>query len=126
VGDGGHSVDGAGGYHHAVHRGRAAGEAAADVFDRVVEMSKRFEIGGGFSHFKEGGALSGARHDEMRLHGGLRAQFFEQAPAVDGTAGSGDPYNDSQMTCFCKFFIEILSNHAAVENFVPNSEQAPC
>jgi hypothetical protein len=61
-------------------------------------MSQGLEIGGGFSHFEERGAFAGSRHDQMRLYGGLRAQFFEQAPAVDGTARSGDPYNNAQVT----------------------------
>jgi len=93
-----HGVDGTGRHHHGIHRGRSAGQAAADVLDRVVEVGQGFEIRCGFSHFEEGGAFAGARHDEVRLHGGLGAQFFEQAPAVDGTAGSGDAYDDAQVT----------------------------
>jgi hypothetical protein len=81
-----------------------------------MEMCQGFEIGGGFSHFEERGAFAGAGHDEVRLDGGLGPQFFQQAPAVDGTAGSGDSYNDAQVTRHPWFFIEILSNRTLGKN----------
>ena len=94
--DGRHSVNGAGSDYHSIHGRRSAGKAAAHILKGIGVVGQVLEIGGGFGHFKERGALAGSGEDQVDLDLGLQAQFLEETPAVDGAARSRDPDDDFQ------------------------------
>ena len=91
-------MNGAGRDDHSIDRHGAAGDVRADVFDGMPGGDQVFEIGGCFSYFEIGSAFSGAAQDEMRLDAFFGAEFFQESPAVNGAAGSGDSDDNSQIS----------------------------
>src|SRR5579872_1953550 len=97
-GNGAHALNGAGSNNHAMSNEGTAGQAGANVLQRVPETRESLEIGGGAARFEVGSALPGAAQNQVGFNPGLGVQFFKQPVPVNGAASTGDTDDYSQIS----------------------------
>jgi hypothetical protein len=110
VGNGGESMNGAGGDDHGRDGKAAGGDGSADVERGIGNRGNILEIGGRFLQFEKSGAFAGSGKHEVGLSGGVILEELEEPPAVNG-AGSTRDGDDN----FGFFHVR--------RRIVPNSEQ---
>jgi hypothetical protein len=88
-------VNGAGRNDHSAREKRSTREPATNIFQRIIEMGERLELGGRCAHFQMSRPFSGPGQNQMEFNIGIPAQPGEQSMAVDGSActrnGNYDP-----------------------------------
>ncbi|MNP19590.1 hypothetical protein D3C76_1121270 [compost metagenome] len=105
--------------HHAGSFKRTGGDAGSDVAGVMHHVGQRLYVAQGEIGFESKGLTRSLAHHQMGLDIRHVAQHFQQTYAVNGTAGTGDPYNElfhdfalSRFRADCAGFCEELQVRA--------------